>query len=172
MCVCTWAATKTPMYSFYLGLKVRWPLGSENPQRGSSAQGRGLKTRGLKTRVRGSAAEVNCSAGPSAESRKTYVSIKEKSSGFGHSSHTFSGHTHIYIYTIIYTHPAIHTWLCTYCHILYAIRIHIYIIQCIYIYIHTYLPTYIHTYIHTNIHISIHPSTTNKHTYIHKYIHT
>ena len=32
------AATKTPMYSFYLGLNVRWPRGSENPQRRSSAQ--------------------------------------------------------------------------------------------------------------------------------------
>ena len=33
-----WAATKTPMYSFYHGLKVRWPRGSENGQHASASQ--------------------------------------------------------------------------------------------------------------------------------------
>ena len=69
------SSDQNPMYSFYLGLKVGWPRGSENLQCGSS------------NGVRGSAAEVNCSAGPSAEvetvaaevarkcSRKTYVNV-------------------------------------------------------------------------------------------------
>ena len=135
----TWAAAKTLMYLFYLGLKLRWPRGSENPQRGNSAQvfaegvwkpGFAEAPRNPKNvsrriphfnhgHVRGSAAEVNCSAGPSAEvktvaaevaqkcSRKTYVGMKHnKTEVLATAHHSSLNFGCKYMFNYLRTHPA------------------------------------------------------------------